>query len=131
MRPLPCWQQDSVLLTCSEIYTQIYHRAPCPAVLFFKGPKKRQRRGKIISNFTKGQTFFIFYDNQVLLKVISQCGPSSCTLQKRPSYPLHFDQEGNIPGHSIDGQGYWLALKIFWVFPVPTGRVAIGWWTLL
>ena len=50
--------------------------------LFVRGYNKKQWRGRIISNFTKGETFFITYDNQVLLGVISQCGPPSCTLQK-------------------------------------------------
>ena len=42
---------------------------------------------------------FVFYDNQVLLVVISQYGLTSCTLQKRPFSPLQFVQEENIPGH--------------------------------
>ena len=37
IRPLPCLQQDSVLLTGPEVYPKIYHSAPCPAVLIFKG----------------------------------------------------------------------------------------------
>ena len=36
-RPLPCQQQDSLLLICPGIYPQIYHRTPCPAVLICKG----------------------------------------------------------------------------------------------
>ena len=42
--------------------------------LFVSGSNKKQIRGKIISNFTR-RDFFISYDNQVLLGVISQCGP--------------------------------------------------------
>ena len=34
--PLPCWLQDSLLLTGPEIYWQIYHRNPCPVVLIWK-----------------------------------------------------------------------------------------------
>ena len=37
--------------------------------------------------FTKADNLFIFYDNQVLLVVISQCGPTSCTFQNRSSSP--------------------------------------------
>ena len=48
--------------------------------LLVRGSKKKQRRGSIILNFTKRRDFFISYDNQVLLGVISQCGPLSCTL---------------------------------------------------
>ena len=36
-RPLPCWQQDSLLLICPGIYPQIYHRSPCPVVFTCKG----------------------------------------------------------------------------------------------
>ena len=61
---MPCWQQDSLLLTGPGIYPQVYHRNPCPAVLICKG------------------VFFISYGNQVLLGIISQCGSLSCTLPK-------------------------------------------------
>ena len=36
-RPLRCWQQDSLLLVCREIYPQIYLIIPCPEVLICKG----------------------------------------------------------------------------------------------
>ena len=74
--------------------------------------------------------FFISYDNQVLLGIISQCGPPSCTIQKRHFFPLQFGQEENISRHSIEKKVYWFVLKIARVFPVTTGRVEIGWWTL-
>ena len=48
-------------------------------LLFVRGSNKKQRRGRIISNFTKGETFFISYDNQVLLK----CAPTSCALPRK------------------------------------------------
>ena len=44
-----------------------------------RGSNEKQRRGRINSNFTKGD-FFISYINQVLLGIISQCGLSFCTL---------------------------------------------------
>ena len=53
----------------------------------------------------KGRHFHLL-DNQVLLGVVSQCGPSSWTLQERPSSPLQFGQEENIPGHSIESRAY-------------------------
>ena len=37
IRPFPCWQQDSLLLTSPGIYPQIYHRTPCPSLLICKG----------------------------------------------------------------------------------------------
>ena len=67
----------------------------------------------------------------MLLGIILQCGPPSCTLQKRPFFPLQFGQEENISRHSIESRVYWFVLKIARVFPVHTGRVGIGWWTLL
>ena len=53
-----------------------------PQCLFEKGSNKKQRRGRIIWNFTKGETFS-FLMTKVLLRVISQCGPYSCTPQKK------------------------------------------------
>ena len=55
--------------------------------LFVRGSNEKQRKGRIISNFTK-RDFFISYDNHALLGVISQCGPPSWTLQKRSASPL-------------------------------------------
>ena len=54
----------------------------------------------------KGETFFISYNNQVRLGVISQCGHHSCTLQNRPSSPFQFGQEDNIPGHLSERGAY-------------------------
>ena len=98
IRPLPCWQQDSVLLAGPGIYPQIY---------------------------------YIFYDNRVLLGLISQCGTPSWTLQKRPSSSLQFGQEKNMPVHSNERRAHWFVLKIVMVFPIPTVRVGIWWWILL
>ena len=97
--------------------------------LFVRGSNKQQRRGRIISNFTKEQTFSSFMTTKWSWEIISQCGPASSTLQKRPS--LQFGQEENIPGQSTESRAYWFVLKIARVFPIPTGRVGIGWWTLL
>ena len=33
------------------ISPQVYHRTPCPAVPICKGPNKKQKRGRNISNF--------------------------------------------------------------------------------
>ena len=117
------WQ---VLESIHKFITTELHALQC---LFVRGSNKQQRRGRIVSNFTKVH-FFVFYDNQVLLGVISQCGPPSYTLQEKLS-PLQFGQEENIPGHSIERRAYWFILKIVKVFPIPTGRVGIVSWTLL
>ena len=52
------------------------------------------------------ERLFISYGNQVLLGVISQCNPPSCTLQNMPSSPLRFGQEEKIPGHSTERRAY-------------------------
>ena len=62
---LPCWRQDSLLLTGSGIYPQIYHRTSSLAVLIFKREYFR---------FHKRGEFFISYDNQVILGVVSKIG---------------------------------------------------------
>ena len=50
-------------------------------------------------------------DNQMLLRVISQCRFPSCTLQKRPFSPLQFGQEDNLSGHSIESRAYWFIFR--------------------
>ena len=79
-----CQQEDSLLLTGPGIYIHKFimqlHVLQCLCV---RGLIKKQRMGSAISNFTKGETFHILYDNRVLLRIISQCGPPSCTLPKK------------------------------------------------
>ena len=124
-RILYFWQ---VLESIQKFIIQL-HALQC---LFVRGSNKQQRSGRIIFKFHKRTDFFVFYDNQVLLGVISQCAPlPSPPLQKRPSSPLQFGHEENIPGYSTERRAYWFVLKITRVFPIPTGGVGIGWWTLL
>ena len=63
------------------------------------------------------------YDNQVLLGLFSQCNPPSCTLQKRPSSPIQFGREENIPGHPTERRAYWFILKIANIFSIPASRM--------
>ena len=72
---------NRILLTGPGIYPQILE-LHAQLYLFVRGSNKQQKRGRIISNFTEGETFFIFYNNQVLLGVISRCTPPSNTAQK-------------------------------------------------
>ena len=90
--------------------------------LFVRGSNKKQWRGRIISNFTKGETLIIFYDNQVFLGIISQCDHPSYTFQKIFTLysPLQLGQEENIRGYSIERGAYWFVLKIAKMFPLPT-----------
>ena len=90
--------------------------------LFVTRSNKKQRRCRIISNFTKGETFPSLNDNQVLLGVISQCGPPCFSLQKMPSSPFQFGQEDIISGHSIESRAYWFILKISRIYPILTSR---------
>ena len=62
--------------------------------LFVRGYNKQQRNVRIISNFTKGLTFFISYDNQVLLGVISQQVPLLAPYKKE--LPLVFSLDKKI-----------------------------------
>ena len=71
----------------------------------------------------KKSLFFISYNNQVLLEVISRFGSPSCTLPKRPSSPLQSGQEENIPGHLFKRRTYWFALKTVKLFSILTNRV--------
>ena len=66
--------------------------------------------------------------------IISRCAsplPPSCILYKRPSSPLQFEQEENIPGHSFEKGPYWFVLKTASVFPIPTNRVEREWLTFI
>ena len=68
-RILYFWQ---VLGSIQKFIIQL-HALQC---LFVRGSNKQQRSGRIIFKFHKRTDFFVFYDNQVLLGVISQCAPS-------------------------------------------------------
>ena len=116
------------------IYPQIYHRAPCPTVLILRGPnklKKGGRWGRVVSNFTKGQTFSSFMTTKCFLGYSHNAGSPSCILQKRPSTPFQLGQEENIPRNLVERRAYWFVFKITRVYSIPTGRGGIGWWTLL
>ena len=69
-----------------------FHALQC---LFVRWSNKKQRRDRIISNFTKGETF---------------------------SSSPQFGQEENIPGHSIERRAYWFILKIAMMFPIPLSK---------
>ena len=85
--------------------------------LFVRESNKKQRRGKIFQIWQKDRLFHLL-DNQVL----SQYGPPSCTLQKRPFSPLQFGQEENIPEQPTERRAYWLILKNARMFSIPMSR---------
>ena len=88
---------NRILLTGPGIYSHIYHRTPCPTVLICEGSNKQQRRGDIISNFTKGDTFFISYKDQGLLGPISRCSPSFHPLKKDLPLPFRLAKKRIYP----------------------------------
>ena len=116
-RPLPCWQQDSLLLICLGAYPKIYHRTICPAVLICKRSNK-----KIISNFTEGERLFhLLWQPSAFEGNFTMWYPS-CILQKRSSSPFQVGQEENIPGHPTEMRAYWFILKIAMRFSITTSR---------
>ena len=127
---MPCWHKDFLLSRGRGIYPQIFIEFHALQCLIVRGSSKQEERYDYFK-FHKRRDFFVSYDNQVLLRVISQCGHSSCTLQEKRSYLLQFGWEENIPGYSNERRGYRFILKITRVFPISTGKVGDGWWTLL
>ena len=73
----------------------------------------------------KERIFFVSYNNQVLLGVISRCAPL-CNLQKRSSFSLQFGQEENILGYFFETIAYWFVLKAARVFSITTDRENSG-----
>ena len=59
---------------------------------------KNQRRVEIILNFTKGEIYFISFNDKVFLRVISRCSPLFAPSIKGLSL-LCFGQKENIPKH--------------------------------
>ena len=86
IRLLSCWQQDSLLLTYPGIYPQIYQGSPCPGVLIVRRYNEKQRRSRIILNFTKVETFHLLWQPRDGGNLTMR--PPSCTLQK--GLPLPF-----------------------------------------
>ena len=88
--------------------------------LFVRGSNKKQRRGRIISNFTKRIDFFISYDDQVLLEVISQCGPLLAPFKKDLLLPFRLTKKSIY----LDTQFKPELPDLFWdrMFPILTSR---------
>ena len=69
------------------------------------GPDKKQRRDRIISNFTKGGTFHLLRQSSALGANLTMW-PPFLHPPKKPFSPLHFGQEENIPGHLTERTTY-------------------------
>ena len=96
--------------------------------LFVRGSSKKQRRDRIISNFTKGETFSCLISTKLEFCNVVPLRSIIAPFQKRLFFSLQFGQEENISGNSIERRDCWFILKIPRMLPVPTGRVGIGWW---
>ena len=82
--------------------------------LFVRGSNKKQRRGRIFSNFIS----YLYQPSDNIAMWSSFLHPS------KKGILIYTDLFWKL-------KIYWFILKIDRVLPAPTGRVGIGWWTLL
>ena len=79
------------------------------------------------SNFTKQKTFLVFYNNWVLLGIIS-----ACTLLPPPKKA--FLSPSVLPRREYTWTCIWTNFLVCFeschVCPIPSGRVESGWWTV-
>ena len=95
---------------------------------FVRGSNKKQRRGRIISNFTKGEAFHLLWQPSALGVNITMW-PSFLHLPKKIFLsPSLWPQKKTYLETQLKGGAYWFVLKTAWVFSIPSGRVGIGWW---
>ena len=83
-----------VLLTGPGIYPQVYHRTHVLQCVFVRGSNKKQRRGRIISNFIS----YLYQPSDKIAMWSLFLHPS----KKGLSFPFQFGQEENISGNSIE-----------------------------
>ena len=118
LKSWPCWQQDSSLLTSPGISPKVYHRTPCLQCLFVRGFNKKQKMGRIISNFIT----YIYQpsDNIAMWFLLTP-------FQKRSLFPLQFGQEDNISGNSIERRVYILIYFENWLGAPCSHRQSRNW----
>ena len=122
VRPLPCWQQASLVLICPGIYPQFIIELHVLHCLFVEGSNEKPRRGRIILYLTEGETFSFLMTTKCSCWYSHSVIPFLHPPRKAFSLPLRFGQEKNIPGHSIENRAYWFVLKIARVFPFIMSR---------
>ena len=93
------------VLESTHKFTIELHSLQC---FFLRRSNRKQRRDRIISNLSKGETFSSLLATKYSWGIILRCGFPTCTLQ--------FGQEENIPGHSIENRAYWFILKVSRMF---------------
>ena len=96
-RILHFWQ---VLESLQKFIIEL-HALQC---LFVRGSNKKQRRGRIISNFSS----YLYQPSDNTAMWSSLFHPS----RKRYFFPFQFGQEENISGNSIERRVYWFISKI-------------------
>ena len=69
--------------------------------LFVRESNKKQKRGRIISKFTKGETF-----SSLMTTKFSWGHSYNVASLLAPSWTLQIGQEENVPGHSIESTAY-------------------------
>ena len=124
VKPWPCWQQDSLLLTGRGIYPQFIIELHVHVLQCFLW-------GGLIKN-KGGAGLFRISQKEKLFHILYQ--PSDSLVMRSPflhpsknglSFPFTLGRERTYLGV------YWFISKIARVLPVLTGRVRIGCWTLL
>ena len=90
--------------------------------LFVRESNKKQRRGRIILNFTKGETFSSLMTTNYSWEWSLNSVPLLVAPLKKALLSLSVWARGDIPGHSIKRRTYWFILKISRMFPIPLSR---------
>ena len=97
--------------------------------LFVKKSNKKQRRGRVISNFKKGGTFSSLMTTKCFWRAISEYGPLLSPSKKGLSVPFSLVKKRIYLGIQLKGE----LTDLFWKLAGCSLilRVGIGWWTLL
>ena len=119
IKPWPCWR-DYLLLASPGIYPQVYQRT-----------RKKQRRDRIISNFTKRESFSCLYIKKVIILQLLPLRFIIAPFKKRPFFPFQFGQSRREYIWKLNWKESLLIYFENWQLLIPTGRLGIGWLTLL
>ena len=94
-RPVPCWQQDSLLLICPGIYPQIYHRTPCLAEGLIK-----KKGGVGLFQISLKERLFISYTREPSAFLSSSVWPKreyTWTINWKQSLLIYFENCQDVP----------------------------------
>ena len=93
-------------MTDPGIYPQVYYELHIPQYLFVGGSNKKQRGVGLFQISQNERLFHPQWQPNALGDNLKQRGPTSCTLQKTPFFPLNYGQEENISGHPTERRVY-------------------------